>query len=225
MWRGTPVAELMSRPAVTVIERTWFRELVRLMDERGIGCLPVMSAQGELEGVVTDGDLLLKACRAWVERRPTDHEPAHRRVERARAAGLTARDLMSTPAVTIAPTAVAAEAAALLREREIKHLVVVESDGAPVGVLSRRDLLIPLCRGDEQIEAELTDLADRTLRAHRGRIHIEIHDGVVGISGHPAGDPAMARFMEQAAAVEGVVGIRADRGWMPVVPYLQEVPR
>jgi acetoin utilization protein AcuB len=53
---------------------------------------------------------------------------------------LRVRDLMSRDAVTIAPDAPLAEALRTMREREIRHLPVVEPDGRLVGIVTDRDL-------------------------------------------------------------------------------------
>lgn len=53
---------------------------------------------------------------------------------------LSVRDVMSTDLVTVAPTEVARRAYELMRDRRIRHLPVLSSDGRLVGVLSDRDL-------------------------------------------------------------------------------------
>jgi CBS domain-containing protein len=64
------------------------------------------------------------------------------RHDRAKAAGATAAELMTTPAVTIGPDAGVAEAARLLHRRGIKRLPVVDPAGPLLGIVSRSDLLI-----------------------------------------------------------------------------------
>jgi CBS domain-containing protein len=49
------------------------------------------------------------------------------------------RDIMTSPAIVIGPATTVPEAIALMRERHIRHLPVVE-DGRLVGMISRGDL-------------------------------------------------------------------------------------
>lgn len=48
-----------------------------------------------------------------------------------------ARDLMTSPAVTIGPDAAVAEAARLMSKRRVKRLPVVAADGQLTGIISR----------------------------------------------------------------------------------------
>jgi acetoin utilization protein AcuB len=50
------------------------------------------------------------------------------------------RDIMSQPAVTIAPEAPLGAALAAMRQHEIRHLPVVEPDGRLIGIVTDRDL-------------------------------------------------------------------------------------
>lgn len=51
------------------------------------------------------------------------------------------RDRMSTPAVTITPTATFPDALQLMRERRFRRLPVVDKKGRLVGIVSERDLM------------------------------------------------------------------------------------
>jgi CBS domain-containing protein len=55
--------------------------------------------------------------------------------------GLRVRDLMSWDVVTVLPDTDAQTASDLMAEGELRHLVVVDSDGDLLGVVSHRDLL------------------------------------------------------------------------------------
>jgi CBS domain-containing protein len=55
-------------------------------------------------------------------------------------AGRTVREVMTRGPITIAPDAPLAAAAAVLHEREIRHLPVVDEAGRVVGILSDRDV-------------------------------------------------------------------------------------
>jgi len=93
-------------------------EALLVMTERRFGALGVVGADGQLLGVITDGDLRRKIKGLM------DH---------------TAEEVMSRSPKTIAPEALAAEALNLMQGR-ITVLFVVE-DGRPIGVLHIHDLL------------------------------------------------------------------------------------
>ena len=57
LMKGLRVKEVMSEPAVTIGVEATVAEAARLMLERKIGCLPVVSG-GALVGIVTESDLL-----------------------------------------------------------------------------------------------------------------------------------------------------------------------
>ena len=82
----------------------------------------MVDATDELVGVVSEADLLMK------EEHVADGEPHHRfqsrrrRIARAKAGGVVAQELMSSPAETIDPGRRSREAARLMHERRVKRL-------------------------------------------------------------------------------------------------------
>jgi CBS domain-containing protein len=59
--RSIEVGEVMAKDVVTVGPDTRLDEVARLLVERKIGCVPVVDANGELLGLVTESDLLARA--------------------------------------------------------------------------------------------------------------------------------------------------------------------
>lgn len=53
-----PIAQIMQRDVLTIPPDALTLEAIRLMRERGVGCLPVVREDGHLEGMVTEQDLL-----------------------------------------------------------------------------------------------------------------------------------------------------------------------
>ena len=216
----TLVRDVM-RPPVTAPEGMWFREMVGLLRDRGAECLAVIDAEGLLTGVVTEEDLLLKVMRRWVESRPAEPESAARRAERRKAAGVTARELMSEPVLTVEPALPALEAARLMRERHVRHLAVVDHSGRPVGMVQRGDLLATLLRPDEEVRQDVEDLLARRLRADAGAVDVRVLDGVVVLERQRDVDLPLGDLVADVEEVEGVVAVHsvgepaADRGrWM-----------
>jgi CBS-domain-containing membrane protein len=70
---STEVREVMSTPSRVVREETTIEEAARVMLDEGIGCLPVVDADGGMVGIVTESDLTgarpWLSLRAWATRK------------------------------------------------------------------------------------------------------------------------------------------------------------
>ena len=75
----------------------------------------------------------------------------------ARQPSISVRDRMSRAVTTVRPEARLADAAALMRDRKIRHLPVVDGRGRLVGIVTARDLRQALFA--PAVQAEATDLA------------------------------------------------------------------
>jgi CBS-domain-containing membrane protein len=99
------VQDVMTKTVVVVRESAPFKEIVRQMHEYRVSALPVMDAERRIVGIVSEADLLLK------EEYPPPggdgflFDSRRRKIERAKAAGLVASQLMSAPVITIGPAA------------------------------------------------------------------------------------------------------------------------
>ena len=99
------------------------REVIYEMTQKALGMTCVVDANGDLLGVITDGDL----------RRHLDGAPDLRE--------LFAGDVMTRRPVTISPTMLAVEALNLMEQRKITSVVVVEGPSKRVaGVVHLHDL-------------------------------------------------------------------------------------
>lgn len=113
------VADLMHRDMPLVTGTTPMPEALLIISQKGFGVVGVTDAGGRLIGIVTDGDL----------RRHMD--------------GLLSRsvaEVMTRTPRTIAPTALAEAAVAVMNDCKITCLFAVE-DGKPVGILHIHDCL------------------------------------------------------------------------------------
>ena len=69
------------------------------------------------------------------------------------------RDIMSTPLVTITPTATMTEAAKLMSEYKIRRLVVIDEEGDLAGIVAATDLARSLAEKQEFSDATLNAIA------------------------------------------------------------------
>lgn len=67
---GTRLRAIMSSPVVTVSTDTHMVDLVFLLSDRGLHCLPVVDAQQRLVGMITQTDLIAALYRNWLKHLP-----------------------------------------------------------------------------------------------------------------------------------------------------------
>ena len=118
------VEELMHRgEALPVVQlHTAMRDVIYEMSRKGLGMTSVVEKDGRLAGIITDGDLRRKMAAA------------------ANVLELTAKDVMSPNPVTIPHTTLAAEALAMLEQRKITSIVVIDADRRVEGIVHLHDL-------------------------------------------------------------------------------------
>ncbi|MEU4148916.1 CBS domain-containing protein [Streptomyces sp. NPDC026659] len=202
------VGDVMTRTVAVVGPETSFKEIARMLRDRQVGSLPVLVG-GKVTGVVSESDLLpMEELRDA----PGEAYTGRRRpADLAKAEAATAAELMSAPAVTVHSGATLAEAARRMARSGVRMLPVVDDRGVLEGVVSRADLLKVFLRGDQDIEREVRhDIVSWILPPPDSLIHVEVHDGVVTLTGSlrdTALVPVAARLVR---AVEGVVDVEFD---------------
>lgn len=111
------------RPAVLTVDATaTVRDAVDVMVEHGIGGVPVVRG-GVLAGIFTERDLLRRVVAAGRD-----------------AATTTVAEVMTHPVVTAASATPMDECAAVMTERRLRHLPVLDGD-AIVGMVTIGDVL------------------------------------------------------------------------------------
>ncbi|WP_328494697.1 CBS domain-containing protein [Streptomyces sp. NBC_00414] len=206
---GSPhtVSDVMTHTVVAVGREAPFKEIVELLGQWKVSAVPVLAGEGRVIGVVSEADLLPKG-----EFRDVDDQVADRDgdpAERSKALGLTAGELMSSPAVTVHPNATLSEAARIMARRRVKRLPVVDTIGLLQGVVSRGDLLKVFLRPDEEIADEvrrsvLTQLPIIT------PVTVAVAEGVVTLGGSLPDRGLVPVLARAVRAVEGVVDVRID---------------
>ncbi|MDP9343327.1 MAG: CBS domain-containing protein [Actinomycetota bacterium] len=143
------VSEIMTEAAVTDRADDTLAEAARKMWEQQTGSLLVMDGD-ELLGIVTERDIL----RAVATGRPLD--------------GTRVSEAMTKDLVTVPPAMTLREAAAVMADKWIRHLPVVEQ-GNVVGIISQRDLAGVLAGALNEPEA-LQQLVDASQLARAQRL-------------------------------------------------------
>jgi CBS domain-containing protein len=205
---STTVNDLMTSRVVAVTKNAPFKDIAASLARYRVSAFPVVDNDGKVIGVVSESDLLCKealiAAMGGLAARPGPY-----RDDFARAAAVTAADLMRTPPVTITPGEPVTSAARLMYQCGVKRLPVVSEDGHLAGIISRADVLSVYGRPDDEIGAEITkNVIPSEFPGHPGRFSVTVKDGIVTLEGHPATVRQGRDILDEMWRVEGVVSVR-----------------
>lgn len=147
------VSDIMSTNVPTVAPTDSIATVARLLAEHRVPGVPVISEDGEIVGIVTEGDIVERDADVTVPSffsffdamieidggRPFSDEMRH-------ALAMTAEDLMSSPVYNILPTATLSELATLMIQENVNPVPVVTDDLELIGIVSRADLVRIIAR-------------------------------------------------------------------------------
>ncbi|NUP17526.1 MAG: CBS domain-containing protein [Streptomyces sp.] len=205
---GTPhiVSDVMTHTVAAVGRRATFKEIVRLMQDWKVSALPVLEGEGRVVGVVSEADLLPKE--EFRDSDPDRYTQLRRLSDLAKAGAMTAEELMTSPALTTGPDSTLAQAARIMAHAKVKRLPVVNRLGMLEGIVSRADLLKVFLRGDEEIAEEVRrEILAHLFPAPGSAIRVQVHDGVVRLTGRLRDTSLIPVAARLVRAVEGVVDV------------------
>lgn len=213
----TVVRDVMSAHPVSVPRTASYKEIAAQLRELGVSGFPVVDDDGKVIGVVSEADMLVKEALAGGYHGVRDRVAAAvHPSERRKAGGVTAGDLMTSPAVTVGPDDTVEHAARLMYARGLKRLPVVDAVGRPAGIVSRTDVLAVFDRPDEEIRLEIIGQVIPPL-SEPSWYAVRVHDGVVILEGTPESVSIGHDVLRRVRQVQGVVAVR-DRLVYPVPP-------
>jgi CBS domain-containing protein len=207
------VRDVMTARVVAVRKNATFKEMAALLTEYRVSAFPVLDDEGKVIGVVSEADLLSKEAlvadmgsqAAWLGR--IAGSPYHD--EFAKAAAVTAADLMTKPPVVVTPDEPVTSAARLMYHGRVKRLPVVGEKGQLIGIISRADVLSVYSRPDEEIRQEITkNVILNEFFAGPDRFVVTVKDGIVTLEGYPESAAKGRDIVAEAWHVEGVVSVR-----------------
>jgi CBS domain-containing protein len=117
------VKDVMSSPVVTLDEGATSNKVATLMDENKLGCLIVTNKTGKPVGIITERDLVSRVL-----------------AKNLKPDTVKAKEIMTSPLVTIEPEATISEAARRMSRLNIRRLGVLYK-GNLVGIVSSKDIL------------------------------------------------------------------------------------
>jgi CBS domain-containing protein len=116
------VREIMSSPVISVLPTDPVSEAASKMISYGIGAIVVESG-GKPEGIVTERDLIKRIL-----------------IEGKDPKKIVCGEIMSKPLITIDPDASILKAITLMKEKEIRRIVVTKG-GKIVGIVTEKELI------------------------------------------------------------------------------------
>jgi predicted transcriptional regulator len=141
MQQEPKVEDLMEKSVMSVGMNTSVKDCAKAMAKRGVSCA-VVTQESVAIGITTERDFVSKVLAEGVDPKK-----------------VLVRDVMSTPLITIAPDATITEAAGLMAQYRIRRLVVVDSTGAFVGILTTGDIARSLAEKHGYREATFNAMA------------------------------------------------------------------
>jgi CBS domain-containing protein len=123
-------SDIMTRNVCTIQPEASAQQAAQLLDQKRISGAPVVNAQGQLIGMITEADIISKVNRE----------------------GLRVADIMTHELIVVTEETPVGKIAQLLTERKIKRVPVVR-DGRLVGIVSRADIVHAVAQGHLIIRA------------------------------------------------------------------------
>ena len=212
--------DVMVHDVVTVGFETDLAEAVKLMVEHDVSALPVVDAENNLVGILSEADLVHRVEIGTEKHRPWWLEAVTGAgtlaQEFAKSHGEKVGEIMTSDVVVVAEDTPLAEIASLLERKRIKR-VPVTRDGKLVGVVSQSNLVQALAsvvgrmdqhdETDRQIRLELLSRLGEQSWTDFGSRNITVSDHVVhlwGLVGSPAEHKALLALAESIPGVSRV---------------------
>jgi len=118
------VSQIVTRPLITISAGRTVLDAAKLMLEKNIGLLVIIQGQDSTRavGVISERDII-------------------RTIASGRTLSIPVDDVCTKRVITVRGNSDVAEAAKAMNKNVIRHVVVVDDTGKPIGVVSMRDLV------------------------------------------------------------------------------------
>lgn len=189
-------SEVMVSNVITVGPEASVPEVADLLLRNRISAVPVIAANGEILGIVSEGDLLNRPesetshRQSWWLEALTSKEMLAAEFVKSHSRKVT--DVMKRDVITASPDDSVADVAARLERHCIKRVPIVK-DGRIVGIVSRANLLqglaslkdkIPQTRPDDcAIRGQVMAKLDKATWTRPALLSVTVQDGTVGLWG------------------------------------------
>jgi CBS-domain-containing membrane protein len=232
------VADIMTARVLTIRNDAPITEAVRLMLQRRISGLPVVDADDNLVGMVSEGDFLRRTETGTERHRPRWLEflasPGGQATDYVHAHGRKVADVMSAEPIAVSEKTPIGDAVSLMEKHRIKRLPVLR-ERKVVGIVSRADLLRALARAaaklpspskdDTAIRNAIYAELDKQSWVPRATINIAVASGIAELHGTILDERERRALRVAVENVPGVKGVHDELVWIePVSGMYLEAP-
>lgn len=148
--KSVTVGEIMTEKLESINLLNTSQEAAAKTVDKNVGSLAVLDDSGKALGIVTERDLARRVC-------TTDKSSN----------SLTVGQIMSSPVVTVKPDYSLEEAANVMTEKKVRHLLVVGENNEPVGIITPTDFAAYIKEIADMRTEELESVILQLLREHR----------------------------------------------------------
>jgi len=217
--------DVMTRNVISVEPTDSVTKAVRLMLDNKISGLPVVDKNGELVGIVTEGDFLRRREIGTQRRRPKWLEfivgPGRLAEEFVQTSGRKVEDVMTPEPSVVGEDEPLEKVVEAMERRRVKRLPVVR-DGRMVGIISRANLLHALASLSREAPASDTTgapIRDNILAAlaklpWAPRVNVVVRNGVVELWGVITDERERQGLIVAAENVAGVKEVHDHLVWV-----------
>jgi CBS domain-containing protein len=221
-------ADVMVSAVISVRPTARVEEVAGLLLANRISAVPVIDEQGELLGIVSEGDLMRRSeagtdrRRSWWLEYLTGKQVLA--AEYVKSHSHKILDVMTRSVITATPETPLADVATLLEKNRIKRVPIVRN-GKVVGIVSRANLLQALAsmpaRDAIAADGDDSQIRDEVLSRLNGELwrpsmlNVTVHDGTVDLRGFVTSDDERkaARI-----AVEEIPGVKSINDHLTIPP-------
>ena len=219
------VKDVMTRDVVSVGANEPVVKAARLMLQNRISGLPVVDTEGELVGIVTEGDFLRRGELGTQRRRPKWLEfivgPGKLAEEYVHTSGRKVEEIMTPDPATVAEDDTLEDVVEIMERRHIKRLPVMRS-GRMVGIVSRANLMHALASIAREMPAPAG--GDSTIRENilaaigqqhwAPRVNVVVKNGIVELWGVVTDERERRGLVVAAENVAGVKQVHDHLVWV-----------
>ena len=224
------VKDVMTRNVISVQSDDQVLKAARLMLQNRISGLPVVDKNGELVGIVTEGDFLRRSELGTQRRRSKWLEfivgPGKLAEDYVHASGRKVEEIMTPEPCVVSEDDTLEKVVELMERHRVKRLPVVRA-GRMVGIVSRANLLhalaslsreaLPAAADDAAIRARVITELERQPWAPKNLIEVVVRNGVVDLWGVIVADHQREAAGVLAENVPGVKSVRNHLAWVEPV--------
>ena len=146
---ATTIRDIMKRGIETIEDTASAQQAANKMKDRNVSSLVVVDENGKPKGIVSERDLVTKVC--------TTDVPINT---------IKNKEIMSSPLITISSRSSPSEAADMMLQHNVRHLLVVDNTNnvnTPVGIITPLDFT----RYQADIDNKDKDAIERILEYYR----------------------------------------------------------